>query len=215
MVRRATSRRMKRFGRSKKWRRPRRRVALRSGSLRKTHYFKRSVYAPAALTIQNNGTSANGTITYNLQMLPNYTEYTNLYDLYSLKMVVTEFIPQANVAQVAVMGMPMIHTAIDYNDDSPPVALSDLLQYETYKSNRGTSVHKRVLRPKVAPEVYNSSVSSGYMTPMRSTWLATSSPAVPHFCLKYSVSPLTTGGDPQTMYIDIKHTYYFACRSVR
>lgn len=190
-----------RYRRRKVVRRPRRRVR-RAGAKRTNlsgnglHYFKRR-YVVANITATTSGagirSDAAGAMSFNLNSLPNSSEFTTLFDQYKIMKVRLRFIPFGDSVNLPISTMsgsnglvspggPLV-TAIDYDDSVVPGSAADLLQYQ---ASRVTPIPKPLsmtIKPKFATEVYRSAIATGYGA--RSGWLDTTNSDVPHYGVKY------------------------------
>jgi len=132
----------------------------------------------------NTGVTANG-FSFALSNLPNYTEFTSLFDQYRILQASVSFLPYANSSSSgAVSGSfpGIIASAIDYDDASLPGA-TDLQQYESYKRNPAFEEFVRTIKPRVAIAAYNGSTFTGYVN-RYAPWIDANSPSVPHYGLK-------------------------------
>jgi len=132
----------------------------------------------------NTGVTANG-FSFSLSNLPNYTEFTSLYDQYRILQASVSFLPYANSSSSgSVTGSfpGIIASAIDYDDASLP-GTTDLQQYESYKRNPAFLEFVRTIKPRVAIATYNGSTFTGYAN-QYAPWIDANSPNVPHYGLK-------------------------------
>lgn len=193
-------------------RRPRRmmrRRPMRSLTMKRrinTHHFKRT-FLLAQFTASATGPNFYG-YNFTLSALPNYIEFTNLFDQYRINKVVVKFVPSANSDNIgASQIIPNLHSAIDNNDSTAPTALTQLYEYGSYKRTRGTQTHTRVFTPSCLADI---SVSSS--SPKWKQWIGTQFPAVEHYGLKVGCDQVVTTND---IYWLPYATVYFSCRSVK
>lgn len=183
---------------------------LPRGMITGVHHFKR--------TFQGSGISAAaagnvlGALTFKFNQIPNYTEFTNLFDEYRINMIKVEFVPNftgsdVNPATTAV-AVPNFHTVIDHDSAASPANLDELLQYPNYKRTRGQSIHKRIWRPTVTLDVEGTVSASAKFK----QWINCALPALDHYGIKYFVDQVT-GGNICTW--RTYTTLYFSCRGVR
>lgn len=141
--------------------------------------FNKGSYDLTVISSATAGTKTFGYFSFfaQLQDLPNYSEFTSLYDTYSIVGVQFKMIPYATAsltgaAAVAAsqQGAVFIHSVIDY-DDAATVPASEsgansLRQYATYRLTNpyryGGKGFKRYFKPKVATSVYQASAFTGY-----------------------------------------------------
>jgi hypothetical protein len=197
----------------------------------KTHYFTRTLIIPGAifststassfnsLTFSLNGAyldasvgSANSGLAGNYT-LPNSSEFTNLYEKFSIRKIVIKFYPRNDSTQEiggAVNQSPQYWTIVnDYNDASPNFSQSDLLQMPRVRNISTLIPQKHVIVPAVQTTNYNSAVSSSYSQKFK-PWLDTSTAsATPHYACKIFF-PSTVANASQKYDTFIK--YYLAFR---
>lgn len=143
----------------------RRRNAKASSNI---HLFKRTKVDEHAITnagfVAIKSDIADGTYNcFKLDELPNYTEFTALYDEYKICRIKCKFVFNRNTAEVASANaeLPQLITVNDYNDITPLANEAEALQYKTFKSVRMDKPITRYFRPKVA------SPASTYIVPPR------------------------------------------------
>jgi hypothetical protein len=186
-IRRST--RPRRYRRKPAYRR--KRMMKRGGARRQrnVHYFKRKCLI-GNLQAYNNagvGTNAAAAYSFNLTQLPQYSDFTGLFDQYSITGVKLDFIPFAdniswevasNGATIASPGGPLL-LATDFDDASAPATANEMLSRQNVRIipvGRRTTMF---LRPKLA-EVANSST-----TVSRSPgWIDCDTPNSPHYGVK-------------------------------
>lgn len=211
MKRKATSqggRALKRFRRRPNIRRPLR----RPGRMPKTHNFKRVMQLPDLIV---GSTAVNGVLVFRLNAISNVTEFTNLFDRYRIRGVQVKFVPAANSSDLNPSGTqvlaPNIHSVVDLNDGTAPTGVTELMEYDTYRMNRGLKGLKRYFSPRVSQEVYRSALTTSYGMANRNQWfdLTTGGIDIPHFAMKYSID----GGTTITFRVYV--TYYFQCQGTK
>lgn len=137
-------------------------------------------------------------LTFSLDTVANYTEFTKLYDQFKILKVKVyfDYTPDrppvdASGNYVPIVGvgsssMPKLWIKRDYDDTGVPTLL-DMAQSNQAKCLRFTesrTTRMVALVPRYANEVYRSSISTAY-TSQRGAWLDCSTAAdVPHFGLK-------------------------------
>jgi len=113
--------------------------------------FQRTV--EGAFDIVTNGLIANvGTFNFSLNDLPNYTEFTGLFDLYKIERIEIEWTPEytelTDAAPVSNAVNVYFNTAIDPAGNAV-AAVDDVLQYRTLHSTAITRMHKRDFVPAI------------------------------------------------------------------
>lgn len=195
----------------------RRRTRISRGmvSTRK-HHFIRNVSGVANSPIAVNSNTGFGGTVYSMQLnfalegvhvliggvasttfaMPNYTEFSALYDQYRIDYVEASFLFSNNNSSVNSPGttLPVFIIARDY-DDSGNANYTDLQQYNNAQvwqvgEQQGRDGKKVVrVRPSVDTLVYNTALTSGYSR-SKPMFIDTSSPAVPHYGLKLAFDPI-------------------------
>lgn len=151
-----------------------------------------------------------GSINFSLNDLPNYTEFTSLYDMYKINAVTVTFIPQMteNVSAVT-LNNPYANTrfysCIDYNDNSPPTTIDEVRQYQNCKVTSILRMHKRyIYKPKVLD-------AGGYTF---SPWISTAFPSNNYYGLKYAVESTQATG-ALTFEFKIEAKFYMSFKIVK
>lgn len=130
---------------------------------------------------------------FKLSDLPDYTEFTNLFDEYRILRIKLYFIPsihtQNNNNSYLV---PWFLTAVDKDDASAPASYSAMLQYPGCKISTMQRKHYVSFSPRVATAVYGGPATTSYGS--KSMYLDCGSPGVPHYGLKIGVGNSLTAG---------------------
>lgn len=190
-----------------------RRNRLAKRLMPRVHYFKRSIFIPTAYQTSVTGDTF-GSYMFALNNLPNFSEFTTLFDQYKILGGKWTLIPkstEANVGSGAVASSEFnsIMSVLDFDDNNPPSSINDLVQYQSYRVTRGNKVHSRYLKPCAVQAFYNSPISTAY-GPKRNVWIDINNAGVPHYGIKYCI--------PQTASVikyDAKVDIYFACKNLR
>lgn len=199
------------------------------------YLFKRSWYTQSVVGSGEIG-EYEGAFAFKLNDLPDYTEFTQLFDQYKLCAVKVTFqqpyndsetarFPRASAAQGTAMPSLHLHHVVDFNDANT-LPILNLQQYQNHKvinlsgtSLRGgkTSVY---CKPRIALAAYEGAFT-GYAS--QRGWLDVGDAAIQHYGLKWcldaqyadglvSISGATWG---VTVTVPIQLTYYVAFRNVR
>lgn len=151
---------------------------------------------------------------FTLSILPNYTEFTNLYDFYRIRKVKWYMVPTVteNPAEASVTNynLPTVHTVLDYNDYNVLFTLNDLMQYRNYKAHRGHRIVKRYFTPAVANTLYNTANTSAF-GPKFKQWISTDNPNVSHYGVRY----LIEGTNLSNVTWNVYHKVYFECKATK
>ena len=152
------------------------------------HAFKRKVVL-GNVTAYNNGgvtTNAASAFSFKLSDLPQYTDFTALFDQYKITGVKLDFIPFAdnvswevasNGAAVAAPGGPLM-IATDYDDVTLPASASEMLSRQNVKVIPVGRRHQMFLRPK-----YNDVANSAAVVPS-SGFIDCDTATAPHYGVK-------------------------------
>lgn len=172
-----------------------------------THNFKRTAYVPAYVT-----SSAVSDVAFKLEStladVPNFTEFTTLFDRYKIGGVLFKLIPRFNVAPVGPSTPSQVMTCLDY-DGNGPTTIAALNQYQNKKTTRGTAIHKRFYKPAILTAAYQSLTSTGYV-PKWNQYIDTTASTLPHYGL-YGIIPACVAD----VTYDLEVTYYIQCKNVR
>lgn len=163
-------------------------------------------------TITVGAAAQNPVYTFSIDQLPNYTEITNLYDMYKIKCVVLKFVPLYTSADVnplatGVQVLP-IHTVIDNSDKTALTSVQDAMEYSTYKMTRGLSIHTRKVYPKQLQFVDDGGVAT--LGDIKTGWIRSESPGVDHLGVKAHIPAATAASVVYqvfaTYYIQVKQS---------
>lgn len=194
------------------------RLAPRSRIAQPVQFFKRTTYTNAFLTTSTTAPSFKD-LEFKLSDVPNFTEFTALYDQYCIKGVKVVFMPRFNVALSNSIDplnypvssqIPQVWSILDY-DGANPTTQNAMLQYQNLKITKGTSYHNRYVIPAVVNEVYNSPTTTAY-APKKKVWLDSANTSVPHYGMTVMVPEANTSSSAAW---DVKITYYLAFKNVR
>lgn len=186
----------------------RRGVALTKVIGSNIHHFKRTAYYSGFLA-GSTVMDVVGAMQFQLNALPNYTEFTNLFDCYRINAIKVTLMPRANSAEAGTnQGLVKLFTVIDTDDATSPTNLQEVLQYENVKSSNSAYDHKRYLKPKIARSLYQAGGIAAYGE--STGWIDCSNPGVPHYGLKYVLQQLPAGAQSW----DCKIKYYLSFKNV-
>lgn len=184
------------------------------GMSRGKYHFKRTTHLADTIVTPAGGLGL--FFTFQLTDLPNYTEFSALFDQFRINAVVIKFVPTWTSndinPQSTALYMPNFHSALDFDGPTTaPTAETDLLQYQSYRMTRGHVVHMRKIVPCVNVAAYESALATAYL-PKRKQFLDMVDVATQHFGMKIWIdAPNLTSNLAYKTYA----TYYFTTRSVR
>ncbi len=130
-------------------------------------------------------------LTFSIDQVPSYTDFTNFFDQYRILQV------RVTLAPGQLGANSVVYSAIDYDDANIPITQSDLLERETCQLSNSTVYLHRDLIPAVLTETYQSNVTSGYQVKQRQ-WIDSAYPSVPHYGLKLFSPTLSSGSNANT-----------------
>lgn len=185
------------------------------------HFFKRKTMTKVALTNPVTGFlhyAGDGNVNYwALNNLPNPTEFTYLFDKFSIKGVKLTFnysFDGANTAgPLATNQLPMLYHVIDTDDSTVLTSRDDYLQYETCKMRRLDKPVSVFFKPRYATAAYNGAFT-GYADGGRG-WVDCDSSGVQWYGNKWGVEFPTAGAPTACGFLMVTATYYLAFRDVR
>jgi len=179
-------------------------------NVQKIHSFKRTLLTTVAIDFNTGVTESHGVITFVLDQLQNYTEFTALFDFYRIKGIKMKWYPRINVNDTrnivdSYITPPPLVLVVDQNDATSE-AYTALIQYENAKTYSEYKPIKIYFRPKAQN-------TSNAM--LKSDWISTDSSgdSVVYNALKWASFPYTAAGsnvaDPTW---DVAITYYVQCK---
>lgn len=199
----------------KKRRYSRRRNVRRSKTIGRTliHNFKRTYelffHDPvgAGVTFRAIG--------FRLSDVPSVTDFINLYDNFRINKVKLKFYYDVDGIVDPGRGCGWLTSVIDFTDIVPCASLNEMYEYRTCKITSLAKCNERhtlYFTPKVASEIYKTSVTTAYTTPRKNPWISTSDTTTPHFGLKYATDGQGIGTEAA---LKCLCTMYFQCKSVK
>lgn len=180
----------------------------------RTFKFKRGCVL-STMTIVCNGvvTSSTGAYSFKLSDLPNYTEFTALFDRYRITGVRLQVMPRISQqtvggnATAATAYSPVIAHTIDYDDATTPADINAINQYDSVKYQYEYKPFKVWIRPRAAQAQYGSGVFTSYGNSNPKQWMDVASPDITYYGWKWA----TNGYSAQltgNQYWDVMATYY-------
>lgn len=176
------------------------------------HSFTRMVQFTLTGAVAN---PAYGVATFALNALPNYAEFTSLFDRYRINFV--KLFWQLNVApeaQAAASSQyPRLYTFNDFTDVTTPTSMDEFRERQKTKMQM-LSPRRPVIttcRPAVEMEAYKTLGGVAVNAPKWKVWLPQESPDVQHLGTKYAIENFTN-----TNYtITLTAKYYLSCKNVK
>lgn len=167
----------------------------------KVYRFVRSAFYN---TITSSSSIQYGSGNFKLSDLPNYTDFTALFDKYRFVCVIVKFIPSSTLGDVNSTSVltgdnPLVYTVIDYDDSQAPLSVDELRQFDTAQVNPVGKYFQRVFCPRAALAAYSGTFTS-YSTAPQRMWFDCNSPNVQFYALKWASTPFTTGTGTAAMF---------------
>lgn len=176
-------------------------------------YFTRTLYRPGYVGLTPGNPASGQAVNFQLSSVPDFTEFTNLYDQYQIKAVKVSYIPRFTEAgNQTAQNIGNMWSVIDYDDSNVPPNLNTLLQYQNIKRTQMNKIHTRYLKPMVATEAFATGIASTY-APKRNVWLDATTAATEHYGIKLWFDQIVAGSSPIVFDQVIK--FYLAFKNVR
>jgi hypothetical protein len=157
------------------------------------HRFQRTFAWPTNITASLAGDY--GALSFTLDSLPSYTDFTSLFDQYRFVEARVQFCPltAAFGPSTSAALLPTVYTIIDPDDNTTPASIAELQQYQTLEVTPNGEPFQRTLTPKAALAAFSGAFTSYAQAPQR-MWFDCSSPSVQFYGLKWGTSPVTVAG---------------------
>lgn len=165
-------------------------------------------------------------LAFALSDLPDYTEFTTLFDAYIIKAVKLKITGYNTVSQYGLgpggfAGLIMHHVS-DFDDNTPFAAseagINAMREYQTYKTANMCDTKKSVqtffIKPAVALAAYGGSVFTSYAR-KKNQWIDCQSAGVPHYGKKILWEMSVPGGAAYESRLKCEVTYYIGLKDVR
>lgn len=158
-------------------------------------------------------------IFFTLQGLPNYTEFTTLYDKYVIDkvdiiMVLSTEISAQSAAQAV---YPVVQFSYDPDDATAPLSATQMLdrgnmEILAFGPNRTTFT--RTVKPRIASAAYRGVATAGYSIAPAGTFVDSSSPDVQFFGARLWISNYNSVATPNTR-INWYYRHYLRLRGTQ
>lgn len=169
------------------------------------HRYKRSYSMDLLTTATAQGTG----YIITLNSLPNFGEFTALYDSYRIDWVTIWAVPTQTDAQVAAANLftPSLYTVVDKDDASPPGTLAAQLEHGNMKITTMDRMKKLCsFKPAVQGELFRSGATRGFNR-MQDQWIDCAQADIPHYGLKVWCEPAMTGFNGIRLIADVYVTF--------
>lgn len=179
------------------------------------HYFSRRVDLGSIVSTGLNQPTLTS-LSFNLNTIPNVSEFTTLFDQYKFTYVKLMFkLNQDPSAQTAVNSYyPTMYHCVDHDDVIPPTSINDLRQHgrtrmSVLRPNRYTVIK---IKPSVLNELFRTAGQTTVQPKWRQ-WIDMAHPDTTHYGLKYALDN-TFNLNPNYS-LEVQAQYWFQCRDVR
>lgn len=202
------------------------------------HHFKYCTLVKNYLQVEMNGVDVPFSRSFIFSDITNYGELAALFDMYRINGVSYKLIPRQNTLAYQTApgagsppapntdfggtnlfgssnyGWPETCTVLDYDDDSTPTNLTDIMQYSSFKLTRGNKIHTRYLKPRLLVDPSNTGLS------LRHKWVDCEKTTLKHYGIKgfiTNVPNITPSGtsDHPVMFYDLLLTYYISLKDTK
>jgi len=213
----------RKFQRKRRYVRKVRRFRKKRGN-KNIAYFTRTMEStisvldyPSIMNFANPGTSTVVSDYFQLSDLPNYTEFTNLFDKYRITGVKLTFIPTQNTSYVGNTGspLPLLGFVYDTDDGTLLTNRTDYYQYKNFKIHRLGGIISKWVRPRTASSVYAGIASTAYRT-NGNVWIDCDNAGAEYYGCKYYIDPIDVGTGEQVLsLVRVVAKVYIQCKDPR
>lgn len=174
------------------------------------HHFKRTTFQNnLSITLDGSG-NAFQAHAWAFADLTNSSSFQRLWDAYRIRKIKLEFLPVANQSPYTspTSGyVPKIVLAADYDDESVPTSIENMLQRAGSKLKTFSRSQSKIISPAIAGEAFVSQLTQGY-TQKKGAWVPTASPDVKQYGIKVAF----TGLPSQVVNYHMRTTYWFSMK---
>ena len=199
-------------------------TALRQAlSSTKNHYFKRTFVD--SINTDSAGQAGIGK-SFRLDMLPNYTEFTTLFDQYRINGIAIKVVWRSTgISMIETQadpdrpGAPILYDVIDLDDATAPTTRNEVMSYSKHQMTMYSTARRsrsKFFKPRGLNTIYRTGVSNAYTLANPKAWIDMSYVDVEHYGYKGFVEVPNTGATSVPVnYFDIHYTVYLQCRQAR
>lgn len=151
-------------------------------------------------------------VPFQFNQIPDYTDFTSLYDGYTIDQIDFKFLLINNSADK----YPYIVIAPDYDDSANPATETEVLTMQGVKQFQFSASQRSFtfsVKPRVSSAAYRSAVTTGYTWGKESTICDMNNVDIPHYGVRFWAGNYngTTPGAVMLTYV----TYHFHCIGAR
>lgn len=176
----------------------------------KIHNFKRhfvTTWTLASAAVTTNQWA------FMLGSLPNYTDFTNLFDQYRMKAVSMSIIPRFSEVDQTTRTDTQLYSVIDRNDSTALASVNEALEYESCKHTKISKTHRRYFKLNTLSDVGSSAGGgTGFIATKFSPWINSANTNIWHYGCKTIADATGIGAN---CVMDVYFTVYIQCRNVK
>jgi len=168
--------------------------------------YKRSSGALGVSSFNNISDTLVG-LEFSLATVPNYTEFTDLYDFYRITGIVIHYLPdQTQLISTGNVNstdnIPLI-TVVDTSDVNPPISVDELREYDNHKVRSIITPFREYFVPKWLDAERS----------QRTSWVACANPNTRYYGYKYAAPPTNNSGVGFSAWIEV--TFYLEFKKAK
>jgi len=149
------------------------------------------MYSPTA--IQSSSSFTDGLVSFTLSSLPDYTDFTNLYDHYRVDKLVVHFISSINDVNIAnsIQDVGTLVTAVDFDGGATGLTYNQFLSYESCEMTPHCKNKTITIQPKaeLAAKDNTAAVVSVAESSTKNLWWDCSNVNIPFYGVRYALTP--------------------------
>lgn len=188
-----------------------RRVRRRSNYSNQSRIFKvKRTFQLGGITSYTDGPRTASWV-FQLDQVPGFQQFVDVFDQYRLAGVKLTFIPTQSATVNSTSTLLRLIYAVDTNDNGVVGSEGQLLSYAGARQLVLQRPKSIFFRPKVAMQVFQSTVTTAYAQAPSKIWLDAQRYQIPHYSFKWWV-PVATSGQPGAF---VYATYYLQFRKMR
>lgn len=155
----------------------------------KLSVYKRPLFVKRTCLLDTVVLQNSGGRGYNFQLsqLPNYSEFTSLFDRYRISGVKLKIIPTCDnnaTGTSATYNAPRLYYCWDYDDSDAPITANQMMERDNVKIKQGLRVISTYSKPRAQMAIFNTGLSTAYGDAQRKQWIDMGNTSVPHYGFK-------------------------------
>lgn len=192
----------------------------------KVYFFKRHANDDPLLATTDS-TDLVYSYNFTLDSIPNYSEWTALFDMYKINRVVVEIMPAVNVDNANVNTGSLttystfnnlrIFTCVDYNSFQG-TTIDSIREYSNCKVTRYTRGQKRHFRPMATIAGSSGTTAGMQFTQLGNPWIQCTNASVPHYSLAVGIDTSLLDPTiiaPNDILARVEVTYYVSFKNAK